>query len=120
MKNNNRKVGIHYEELAARYLQDKGYQILERNYRTPCGEIDIIARQGNTLVFVEIKFRSGEQYGTPSEAVDYVKRQRISKVALYFYSRYGYEQELPCRFDVIAICGGERIEHIEDAFDFAE
>lgn len=117
---NKHEIGGHYEEIAARYLQNKGYEILERNYRTRYGEIDIIARQGKMLVFVEIKFRSGEEYGVPSEAVDYVKRQRISKVALYFYSRHGYEQELPCRFDVIAINGKEQIEHMENAFEFIE
>lgn len=120
MKRDNYRVGARYEEIAAGYLQKKGYVILERNYRTPFGEIDMIARQEQVLAFVEIKFRSSGQYGSPSEAVDARKRRRISKVALYFYTYHDDAQQLSCRFDVIAIYGNGRIEHIENAFDYEE
>lgn len=120
LKRDNYRVGARFEEIAAGYLQEKGYVILKRNYRTSFGEIDMIARQEEVLVFLEIKFRSSRQYGSPSEAVDVRKRRRISKVALSFYSNHGYAQQLACRFDVIAIYGNGTIEHIENAFDYEE
>lgn len=113
---NKRQVGGEYESLAASYLEGKGYTILERNYRNRYGEIDIIARTGDTLVFVEIKYRSSTSCGNPEEAVDYRKQKRISKVAMYYYTFGGYG-ELDCRFDVIAILEGE-IRHIENAFSY--
>lgn len=67
-KMNKRKVGAEYEQIAAQYLQSKGYRVLERNYRTSYGEIDIILEKDSCLVFCEIKFRSSGLYGTPFEA----------------------------------------------------
>lgn len=115
---NKRKLGTAYEKLAAEYLLSKGYAIIERNYRNPFGEIDILAKKNNTWVFCEVKFRSSGSCGSPLEAVSYRKQKRISKAALYFYARHGYEESIPCRFDVIAIDGGGSIEHMENAFDF--
>lgn len=120
LKQDNHKIGVRFEEMAARYLQEKGYTILRRNYRSPYGEIDIIARQNEVLVFVEIKYRSSGQYGNPPEAVDWIKKRRISKTALYFYTHHGYEEQVPCRFDVISFYGKGSMEHMENAFDYQE
>ncbi len=115
---NNRKTGQTYEAVAADYLQSMGYAILERNYRCPYGEIDVIAKSGAYLVFVEVKYRRSSVCGSPGEAVDRRKQRRISRAALSYYGRNGYEQQIPCRFDVIGVDGKGEISHIENAFDF--
>lgn len=83
MKQDNHQKGVKYEEVAARYLEHNGYVILEKNYRCRYGEIDIIAEQKGSLVFVEIKYRQSDRYGSPSAAVDYRKRRHISATALH-------------------------------------
>ena len=104
---NKRKTGTEYEELAARWLTGKGFEILEKNYRCRIGEIDLIARDGRYLVFVEVKYRAGEKAGDPSEAVNwYLRQKRIP-------------EDMPCRFDVVSILGSE-IYHIKNAFEYAE
>lgn len=115
-KTNKRSVGSDKEQMAADYLQDKGYEIIERNRYTPFGEIDIIAKKQDTLVFAEIKYRSTLRCGDPLEAVDFRKQKRISKAALYYYSFHG--DNLKCRFDVIAIYGDNSITHVENAFEY--
>jgi len=113
---NLRKTGSEYEQKAACFLQNKGYQILERNYRCRIGEIDLIAMHHGYLVFVEVKYRKNNQYGNPVEAVDYKKKKIISKVAQCYISDKRLH-ECPVRFDVIAILG-EEITIYENAFDF--
>ncbi len=117
---NKRAVGTIYETRACAYLEKKGYRIVERNYRNRFGEIDIIATDASASmwIFCEVKYRSGDGYGAPMEAVDTRKQRRICRTALYFYTYHGYADEKACRFDVIAIYGDERIEHIEDAFQY--
>lgn len=118
LSRNKRQIGTDYENLAAEYLVKKGYRILERNYRNPHGEIDIIAKDGETIVFCEIKYRAGKRYGSPLEAVDVRKQRRISKVALYYTAGYKASESAFYRFDVIGIDGEGHIEHIENAFFF--
>ena len=115
---NKRKTGAEYENLAAQYLKEQGYTILKQNYRNRFGEIDILAKKDEVLVFVEVKFRSTNACGAPLEAVDMRKQRKISRTALYYYAGHGYEENIPCRFDVIAIYGDGRIQHIENAFEF--
>ncbi len=112
------ETGQKYEALAVDYLEGKGYGILERNYRCPYGEIDVIAKSGEYLVFVEVKYRGSSVWGIPEEAVDRRKQRRISRAALSYYGRNGFAQEVPCRFDVIGVDGGGQISHIENAFDY--
>lgn len=81
---NNRFYGNVYEEKAVEILQKEDYEILERNYRTSCGEIDIIAKKQNTLVFVEVKYRKNSRFGFGKEAVDQKKLLRIFQVAQYY------------------------------------
>jgi len=104
------------EKLAADHLRQKGYAILETNYRTPAGEVDIIARDGDYTVFVEVKSRRHLDYGYPREAVGPQKQRRIKKVALYYMA--GQKTEINCRFDVVEVLemDGTEITHIENAF----
>lgn len=112
---NKRQVGSNYEQLAAEYIKEKGMSILEMNFRNRIGEIDIIAKDGEYICFIEVKYRTTNQWGTPLEAVNYRKQQQIRKVALYYLMRHGLHEWTPCRFDVIAFEGDEII-HIENAF----
>ena len=113
-----RAIGRDGEEIAAEYLRNNGYRIVEKNYRNRFGEIDVIAKDGNTLVFVEVKTRNTPSYGPPSSAVDSKKQQRIGKVAVTYLTKKGLTQH-PIRFDVVSICDGE-IEVIRDAFELRE
>ena len=113
-----RAIGRDGEEIAAEYLRNNGYRIVEKNYKNRFGEIDIIAKDGNTVVFIEVKTRNTPSYGTPSSAVDSKKQQRIGKVALTYLTKKGLTQH-PVRFDVVSICDG-KIEVIRDAFELRE
>ena len=117
----NRELGDRGEEAAARYLEHIGYEVLERNWKCPAGEADIIARQGHTVVFVEVKTRTGISKGFPEDAVDSEKRRRYEKIAAYYLSDYE-EINIPFRFDVIGILviGEDRatIRHHVNAYGF--
>ena len=113
--NTSRSQGMSRENQAAEFLERQGYQILRRNFSSRYGEIDLVASQGNYLVFVEVKYRKDDRGGHPLEAVDKRKQQRIRKTAEYYCLRYGHGEQIPCRFDVIGILG-EEIVHIADAF----
>lgn len=115
---NKRAVGTAYEKLAGTYLEQQGYEILEYNFRCRMGEIDIIAKDGAYLVFVEVKYRSSSRTGSPLEAVDARKQRIISKVASYYCLMHGYGEGKPCRFDVVAI-NGEEYSLIKNAFEYA-
>lgn len=114
-KLSHRKMGFTYEEKAAKYLEEKGYRILERNFYSRFGEIDLIARDGKYLVFIEVKYRASVRGGHPLEVVDSRKQNRIRKSAYFYLMRYGFLENTACRFDVIGILG-EEITHIENAF----
>ncbi|MGN8887110.1 YraN family protein [uncultured Blautia sp.] len=115
---NKRKIGSCHEEQAAAFLKKQGLYIVERNFRCRTGEIDIIARDGDYLVFTEVKYRRTGESGWASAAVDWHKRQRISRAAQFYLIRHGYA-DIPCRFDVVAI-DGNRIQWIRNAFDYTE
>ena len=101
------------EDIACRYLRAKGYLIVARNWRWRGGEVDIVAKDGETLVFVEVKGRRGKAFGTPEEAVDPRKRWHLWRSALAFLGpRAG---EVPVRFDVVAV-GPDGVRHIQEAF----
>ena len=112
---NTREKGAAYEQLAINYLQDRGVAVLEHNYRNRRGEIDIIGKDGDYTVFIEVKYRKDQKKGDPAEAVTVYKQRRIRRVAEhYLYSR-PYGGEVPCRFDVVSVLGAE-ISWIKDAF----
>jgi putative endonuclease len=109
------------EELAAARLAEAGYRIIERNYRCLFGEIDIVAEEGETLVFAEVKSRRSEAYGDPQLAVGREKQKKISRIAMHYLT----EKRLchrPARFDVVAVKmlpSGCKIELIRNAFELA-
>lgn len=109
------------EDLAFKKIRRLGYKKIIRNYRCPLGEIDLIARDSDTLVFIEIKTRKGKSISYAKEAVDARKRRQISKVALA-YMKANNCLETKARFDVVAINvkgGNTRIEVIKNAFELA-
>jgi putative endonuclease len=115
------QVGQRGEDLAFKLLKQKGYKILERNFKSPLGEIDIIAREGRTVVFVEVKARSSEDFGAAKWAVDERKQRKLSMLALDYLKRHTLMDQ-SARFDVVAIDGDqgqEKIELIRNAFDLA-
>lgn len=108
--------GLAYEKIAEKYLLDKGYEILGKNFYCRMGEIDIIASKCGRLHFVEVKGRKNVERGYPREAVTTAKQRRIIKAAQY-YLLLKNSDELPCQFDVIEIItGNKEINHIENAF----
>lgn len=94
--------GAQGEEYAARLLKKARYKIIERNFRTPIGEIDIVARDGECLVFVEVRTRSSVVYGLPEETIDARKKERLHKAARWYLQKHRLG-EIPCRFDVVAV-----------------
>ncbi len=134
-RRNKREIGSIYEGIAADFLEQKGYRILERNYQNRYGEIDLIAVwndcraetegrksedllyiPGTRVVFCEVKYRMHRGTGDPAEAVTAAKIRHICRVAVGFYMEYRLTEDFPCRFDVISILGNGEIRHIEDAF----
>jgi putative endonuclease len=112
-------VGETGENLACRELERRGYAILARRYRRRGGELDIIARDGSTVVFVEVKARGGHEFGEAAEAVTGLKRRRMKQLAYDYLARYRL-LDCPCRFDVVSIhiSGTEpAIEVYQNAFD---
>ena len=110
------------EETAVRYLQSNGYRVLERNVRARLGEIDIVAREGATLCFIEVKARSSARFGWPEEAVTFRKRQRLLRLAQLYLRRHPTEARAAVRFDVLSILSSAegdpgRIRLIKGAFE---
>jgi len=111
-------LGREGEDRAAQFLKKQGYKILERNYSTPQGEIDLIALHRGEVVFVEVKTRTNDAYGAPELAVNPRKQKRMVKAALG-YIKYKKLHQVPCRFDVVAInaAAEQAIDLIENAFE---
>jgi putative endonuclease len=114
-----RILGAKGEEAAVRFLKKHGFAILERGFRMIRGEIDIIARDGRTLVFVEVKTRQGRGFGEAEEAVTFAKQEQIRRIAQGYLNKNRC-WDVPCRFDVIAVSadadGRWAVRHIKDAF----
>ena len=112
---NNRRTGSHYETKVAAFLETKGFQILEKNYRCRSGEIDLIARDGRYLVFIEVKFRSNTHAGYALEAISPRKAAQVRRVAEFYLYEKRYPEETPVRFDAAGIDGTE-ITYVKHAF----
>lgn len=113
------RLGQKGENAAVLYLRMKGYRILERNFRSRYGEIDIIAFKDDTVVFAEVKTRGSHPVATPASAVDIFKQKKIIKTA-YFYIMNKQPSDVDMRFDVIEVSASGvryRINHIENAFE---
>lgn len=121
-RSRNKEIGKRGESAAARYLEMRGYEVIERNWTCPAGEADIIALDGCTLVFVEVKTRTSLEKGFPSEAVTPEKRARYEKIACWFLRDNDYV-DVPVRFDIIAlvVVASDRaiVRHYRDAFNCA-
>lgn len=116
--NNRHQLGITGEQLAQNFLAKKGYRILTTNYRSRYGEIDIVCLDGDTVVFVEVKTRSSEKFGTPAEAVTFRKRNRLRQLAQMYLITHNLET-YPVRFDVLSLIFSSpriEIEHLIGAF----
>jgi putative endonuclease len=115
-------LGISGEDLACRELERRGYAVLARRYRTRFGEIDIVCRDGPTIVFVEVKARTSDRFGEPAEAVTLHKQIKVAAMAEDYLARR-HLQGAPCRFDVVAIGfesgRGLKVTVFQNAFDAA-
>jgi putative endonuclease len=114
-----KELGKKGEEVALRFLKKKGYRIIEKNYVCKMGEMDIIAREKDTLAFIEVKTRTSMRFGPPQLAVNPSKQRQLSKVALNYLNEKRLN-DVKARFDVVAILLGpvnEEIDLIKDAFD---
>ena len=122
MQNDRQKLGKLGEESGCNYLEEHGYQILRKNYRCRLGEIDIVAKKGDQLVFVEVKTRRNHTYGRPGEAVNFRKQAKLTSVALWYLKEFGWK-DASCRFDVLEILVQPdqtiAINHIDNAFQVA-
>jgi len=121
MQHTQRQFGQKSEIIAARYLKQLGYKIITQNYRTKLGEIDIIAKEKDTIVFVEVKARRSRRFGNPKWAVTPKKMKKISMVALC-YLKANQQMSAKARFDVVAVCDVDDtldIEIVKNAFDLA-
>ena len=102
-----RAVGELFEEKACAYMAERGFRILERNFRSRQGEIDVIGEDGEYLVFVEVKYRASGVSGSPAESVTVSKQKKICRTADYYRYRHGIGEGRAVRYDVIAIEGTE-------------
>ncbi len=103
--------GQQTEQACCRYLQQQGLKLVEKNYRTRGGEIDLVMRDGDTLVFVEVRYRNSRAYGGAVESVNYSKQQRIMKTAQHYCQQHNIDQ--PIRIDIVGMHNGEA-----DSYEF--
>ena len=119
LRQENRKKGSRGENAAAKFLEQKGYKIIERNYTKPGGEIDLIAKDGETVVFVEVKLRRDISHGMPIEAVGKGKQRRIIKTAKMYAAAHDLF-DCPMRFDVVEVVVDSQnrlwVRHVPGAF----
>lgn len=107
------------EAFAARFLMQKGYEILEKNFKCPLGEIDLIAQESGEIVFIEVKTRRSASFGFPEEQLSWKKRRKLGRLAQFYFKKHAFER--PGRIDVVAILSDGRgralsIEVIQNAF----
>ena len=114
---NKRAIGNHYEQVAAEFLRQRGYEIIEQNYFCKKGEIDIVAKEGEYVVFVEVKYRKDKKHGYGMEAVTKGKQKRIKQAALFYMMEHRLSMDQPIRFDVISI-DGEEVSLLPNAFSY--
>jgi putative endonuclease len=121
VNNPRQRLGKEGEKVAEQYLRKKGYRVVERNYRCATGEVDLIVLDRRVIVFVEVKTRTDDRFGTPLEAVESRKQQKMIRAAQFFLSQKKLDQR-EARFDVVGISwpnGDPVIEHIVNAFELA-
>jgi len=113
-----RQRGMDAEERAWQHLREHGARLLERNYRSRRGEIDLIVQHSDSVVFVEVRYRRNTYYGSAAESVDARKQSRLIACAQYYLQNCPHLARLPCRFDVVSINGSNgTLDWIRNAFD---
>jgi putative endonuclease len=110
----NREEGLQAEGKAVEVLKKKGYRVIERNFRSPLGEIDIIAEEGGFLVFIEVKARNSPAFGDPLEAITDDKKRHIIRTALFYMKKHRWMKRR-VRFDVVGLAG-EQVKLVKNAF----
>jgi len=109
-----RLTGAEAETVACRHLEDSGLKLVTRNYRCPRGEIDLVMDDDGTMVFVEVRYRHSDRFGSPAESVDARKQARLRAAARHYLQ--AHRMEPACRFDVVSVMPGDAIEWLRDAF----
>ena len=121
MTHERKNLGSHGEDLAVEFLKRQGYRILHRNFKLKFGEIDIVAQEGDTVCFVEVRTKTGDDMGTPFESVTPAKQRKLSKLALAYLKNQYKSIEVRARFDVVAVVSQdgreEKVEVIKNAFE---
>ncbi len=116
-----KKLGSHGEDLAVEFLKRRGYRILHRNFKLKFGEIDIVAQEGDTVCFIEVRTKTTDCVGTPFESITLFKQRKLSKLALAYLKNQYKSVEVRARFDVVAVVSEvgkeETVEIIQNAFD---
>ena len=113
----NKSKGNQGEAKACDYLRKQGYHIIKQNYRCKVGEVDIVAKEGDYLVFVEVKYRKNASHGMPQESVTFAKQKKISAAAGYYLMSHNVRENVSVRFDVVSVLGDE-ITLIKNAFPY--
>lgn len=113
--------GLAAEDQALAYLQQQGLRLCERNYACKTGELDLIMKDRDTLVFVEVRYRKSHNFGSAEESVNYRKRERLNRTAAHYMQAFNLTDKLPCRFDIITIQpdvnrADNRVNWIRNAF----
>ncbi len=113
-----RDIGDQAETTALGFLEREGLKLITRNYRCRSGELDLVMRDRECLVFIEVRYRRDDRFGSAAETVTPVKRERIISAAAWYLQRETEAVDLPCRFDVVALSAGDggKIEWVKDAF----
>jgi putative endonuclease len=119
---NTRQRGTHWERVAESFLNGRGLRTLDRNFQVRRGEIDLVLRDGSTLVFAEVRYRGNPSHGSGADSVTPEKQRRITRAAQFYLLKHPAERNRPCRFDVVSIGtvkGKTRLDWIRNAFDAA-
>lgn len=114
MNYHNKQVGDHGEDLAKEYLEKKGYKFLKQKLKLFCGEIDLLMQQKDTLIIVEVKTKSSDEFGAPQEEVDFFKKKKLVQLGKALWQLYPSHS---IRIDVIAVDENDKIEHIINAVE---
>ena len=121
MTHERKKLGSHGEDLAVEFLKRQGYRILQRNFKLKFGEIDIVAQEGDTVCFIEVRTKTGDELGTPFESITPFKQRKLSRLALAYLKNQYKSVEVRARFDVVAVFSEdgkeEKVEIIKNAFE---
>lgn len=111
------RIGERAEQQALRHLEDAGLRLIDRNYRSRYGELDLIMADGQTVVFVEVRYRRSTRFGGPVASIDHRKRQRLIATAEHFLQTHKALRQRPARFDIVAVTEPDTLEWIQNAFD---